>query len=215
MQDTEIGYWNPVRQTAICELVDRNNKKFQIRALIDGGSDISIVTQHVLFKTNGDWLRTYIPEVNVQGVNSCSTIRSTVDLTIIPSRHLQAHYVSTHELQDVKIKASFHVMSKPDVFFNFRKEYPEELRKKLTSNYELADPILAEPGDQRLNIHAILGVNVIRYLKEQSINIIEPPGVEIRRSVLGDLISGNTHFVEFDDRKELIAMSDQTHRIIL
>jgi hypothetical protein len=45
--------------------------------------------------------------------------------------------------------------------------------------------------------------------------VIDPPGVEIRRSVLGDLISGNTHFLEFDDRKELIALTDLAHRVIL
>jgi hypothetical protein len=214
MMDNDIGYWNPVRQTAICELVDRNNKKFQIRALVDGGSDISIVTQYVLDKTNGDWNKTYIPEVKIQGVNSCSKIHWTTDLEIIPSRHLPERYVTEHDLKKVKIKATFHVMSQPDVFVNFRKEYPEELRTKL-SNYSLADPVLIEPGNQKLHVHAILGVNVIRYLKEHSLIVIDPPGVEIRRSVLGDLISGNTHFLEFDDRKELIALTDLAHRVML
>jgi hypothetical protein len=214
MMDNDIGYWNPVRQTAICELVDRNNKKFQIRALVDGGSDISIVTQYVLDKTNGDWNKNYIPEVKIQGVNSCSKIHWTTELEIIPSRHLPEKYVKEHNLKQVKIKATFHVMSQPDVFVNFRKEYPKDLRTRL-GNFYLADPVLIESGNQKLNIHAILGVNVIRYLKEQSIMLIDPPGVEIRRSVLGDLISGNTHFLEYDDRKELVALSDQAHRVII
>jgi hypothetical protein len=215
MYEESHGYWNPVRQTAICEILDRDNKKFQIRALIDGGSDISIVTDYVLERTSGDWKKVYIPEVNIQGVNSCSKIRSTTELKVIPSRHLGEDYFKEHSLSQVNIKAVFHIMTMPELFINYRKEYPEELRKKLSSQYTLADPVLVQPGQERINVHAIFGVNVIRYLKEKSLTVIEPPGVEIRRSVLGDLISGNTHFVKYDDRNELIALSDQITRIIL
>jgi hypothetical protein len=212
--EEETGYWNPVRQTAICEILDRNNKKFQIRALIDGGSDISIVTQYVLNKTRGDWKTTYIPEVNIQGVNSCSKIYTTTELKVVPSRHLGEKYVKQYELDQVQMKATFHVMTKPDIFVNFRKEYPKELRDKL-AHFTLADPILIQPKDERLNVHAIFGVNIIRYLKEQFVEVLDPPGIEVRRSVLGDMISGNTHFVDYDDRKELIALSDQVTRVII
>jgi hypothetical protein len=215
MYEESHGYWNPVRQTAICEILDRDNKKFQIRALIDGGSDISIVTDYVLERTSGDWKKVYIPEVSIQGVNSCSKIRSTTELKIIPSRHLGEAYFKEHNLDQVNIKAVFHIMTMPELFINYRKEYPEELRKKLSDQYTLADPVLVQPGQERINVHAIFGVNVIRFLKEKSLTVLEPPGVEVRRSVLGDLISGNTHFVKYDDRNELIALSDQVTRLIL
>jgi hypothetical protein len=106
-------------------------------------------------------------------------------------------------------------MTVPELFISYRKEYPEELRKKLSSQYTLADPVLVQPGQERINVHAIFGVNVIRFLKEKSLTVIEPLGVEVRRSVLGDLISGNTHFVKYDDRNEQIALSDQVTRLIL
>jgi len=214
MMYEEKGHWNAVRQTAICEIVDRNGKRFQIRALIDGGSEISIVTEYVLNKTQGDWKRNFIPELNVQGVNSCSKINWTAEMKLRPSKHLDPRYVEEHKLQDIEIKALFHVMQKPDYFANFRREYPEEIRKELTENYMLADPVIVNKGNERVNVHAILGVNVIRFLSERSIRIIEPPGIEIRRSNFGDLISGNTHFVEHSNNHELEAISDIVTRFI-
>jgi hypothetical protein len=214
INNDDYGYWNAVRQTAICEIVDRNQKRFQIRALIDGGSEISIVTEHVLNKTGGDWKRTFVPEINIQGVNSCSKISWISELKLRPSKHLGERYIEENKLKQFEVKAVFHVMQKPCVFANYRREYPAEIRKELSDNYVLADPILIEPGNERINIHAILGVNVIRYLSEKSLRVIDPPGVEIRRTTLGDMISGNTHFVEYEDRNELTAISDLITRYI-
>jgi hypothetical protein len=210
--EEELGHLNAVRQTAICEIVDRNGKRFQIRVLIDGGSEISIVTEFLLGKTQGDWKRNYIPEITIQGVNSCSAIRWTTEMKLRPSKHLPLRYIEQHNLKDKEIKAVFHVMQKPNYFANYRREYPELLRKELAENYTLADPVVTHTGDQSINIHAILGVNVIRYLNEKSIRVIDPPGIEIRSSILGDMISGNTHFVKYED--EIVAVSDTVTRFI-
>ena len=208
------GTWNSIRETVICNLVDKDGAKHEVRLLVDTGATVSTLTFFTLYKTRGNWDVGTIPPLRLHGVNSSTVCDMMCKATLTPGNHLKSDFKKTAGLaENFELKVDFLVIHSTKVFSVWKRELPESIRLHLANEkFHLADPEQINPGFRMLYMHGILGVRAISQMNRQTYQKVLSTEMTLCRSSLGDLLFGASHFMPHQPGVNTIPLTDKNHR---
>jgi hypothetical protein len=191
------GRWHTVRKTIVGVLVDRNGKRFKVRFLIDSGATITMILLHSLFLTNGDWDIGSTPSIRMHGINAVSVCDLMLEAMFMPGPHISSEFKKEMKMpENFGLKLKFFVQRDVKAYTCCKQELPEDaLKQILTPEFTLADPHQATKGDETLYIHGIIGEDQISLFEESMIRKVGSAGLKTTRTYFGDMIHGNSHFL--------------------
>lgn len=192
------GRWHSVRKTIVGTLVDRDGRKFKVRFLVDSGATVSMILMHSLYLTKGNWDFGTTPFIRMHGINAVSTCDLMVETKFQPGKHITEEFLkSMGKEADFGITLQFFVQKDVTAYRCQKQELTQDVRQELAKQeYLLADPHQITEGHETLFIHGIIGEDQIGLLEEQNIRKLGDSGMKVTRTLFGDLLHGNSHFME-------------------
>jgi hypothetical protein len=205
------GRWHSVRKTIVGTLVDKAGKRFKFRFLVDSGATVSMILMHSLYLTRGDWDFGTTPFIRMHGINAVSTCDLMVETKFIPGTHINEEFLkSMGKSADFGITLQFFVQKDVTAYRCQKQELTPEIRTELAKpEYVLADPHQATEGHETLFIHGIIGEDQIGLLEEQNIRKLCDSGMKVTRTLFGDLLHGNSHFMEINKTVQGVEMKSK------
>jgi hypothetical protein len=192
------GRWHSVRKTIVGTLIDKEGNRYKVRFLIDSGATVSMILMHSLFLTKGNWDFGTTPVIKMHGINAVSTCDLMVEAKFAPGPHIpESFLISMGKSADFNITLQFFVQKDVRAYRCPKQELTPEVRKELAKqSYTLADPNQNTEGDEILYVHGIIGEDQIGLLEEHNIRKLVDSGMKVTRTLFGDLLHGNSHFLD-------------------
>jgi len=202
------GRWHSVRKTVVGALIDKNGKSFKVRFLIDSGATVSMILMHSLFLTKGDWDFGSTPIIRMHGINAVSICDLMLEAKFMPGPHISSDFKTTMGIQqDFGVTMQFFVQRDVKAYKCQKQELTGVVLKELAKpEFMLADPDQATEGEEVLYVHGIIGEDQISMLEESNIRKIGDAGLKATRTVFGDMIHGNSHFLSVNNKKGAVEM---------
>lgn len=211
----EHGFWNSIRETIICSMVDTDNNHFEIRLLVDPGATISTIPLFTLCRARGKWDVKPIRKIQISGINSMNECDLVCHARIEPGQHLSAEFKEAVKLpKNFSLEVDFFLMRGMQVFTSFKPAMPTEIVSTLSGKtYHLADPEQIAIHDSVIYIHGILGVNAISQLGKKSFQAVPGTKLTTCRSYFGDLLFGASHFLYNSAEPNKLPLDDSAARV--
>jgi hypothetical protein len=169
-----------------------------------------MILMHALFLTKGEWDVGITPKLYMHGINAVSVCDLMMEAMFIPGTHITKDFKTTMGMaHNFGIPLSFYVQRDVRVYKSYKRELPQDVIAELSKpEYTLADPEQGAEGDDTLYVHGIIGEDQISRFEEHNSRKIGSEGMKVTRTYFGDLLHGNSHFLEYPIKNGKVEMKE-------